>query len=375
MTNRISLLRAPSIILAVTLLAAAGWTAGDTGTAGKPDLSASRAVRSSAEVLAQIDKAGNTAPDWCDSTPLEYPDTLNLTWDTVTKKWDSERNLGQYLWSVVDADETKWKSGAKLLHHALEVNKANKVNLAKSMKALGHVYADLLCDYARGAYWYQAAEKSYGIDDYERVTLAMCYAKLGGRDLAMSTLAQTRTVGAGLTRTYAMMGEIDVAIDRASQLAKAFPSAGHLAAGDAYRRNARYDEALKHYNFILGISSREGELRRNKERASQAMEIMRGLKTLDLSRVPDGAYEAASRGYSGPVRVRVTVAGAAIASAAVVEHRESRALSANVFVPGQIVETQGFERLDAVTGATITSDAVTNAAVKALAAAMKRAGK
>ena len=93
--------------------------------------------------------------------------------------------------------------------------------------------------------------------------------------------------------------------------------------------------------------------------------------SVDLSRVPDGVHRGSAVGYRGPVDVEVTVREGRIEAVRVVRHKEDRFLTALIDVPQHILEKQGVDRIDAVTGATISSEAVLNASAAALAGAAK----
>lgn len=84
-----------------------------------------------------------------------------------------------------------------------------------------------------------------------------------------------------------------------------------------------------------------------------------------------GTYEAAGKGMGGDVNVAVTFTQDAIAEIVVGEHNETAGIceSAIERVPAQIVEHQSLQ-VDAVAGATITSDAI----LQAVAACVELAG-
>lgn len=80
----------------------------------------------------------------------------------------------------------------------------------------------------------------------------------------------------------------------------------------------------------------------------------------------DGIYQGEAMGYIDDVRVEITVAAGKITDAVVTQHRENRPKTALTAMPRAIVARQGIEGIDAVTGATVTSRAVLNAARQAL---------
>jgi len=87
--------------------------------------------------------------------------------------------------------------------------------------------------------------------------------------------------------------------------------------------------------------------------------------------VPKGIYTASARGYKGPVTVRVGVKKGRIVFVKVVKHREDRARNSLSVIPRRIVQKQSTE-VDAVTRATITSNAIMRAAREALASAIRK---
>ena len=93
--------------------------------------------------------------------------------------------------------------------------------------------------------------------------------------------------------------------------------------------------------------------------------------TLNLKKVPDGAYRDASIGYSGQVAVEVTVAGGKVAGVKVTQHTEKQYYSAITDTARQLIAKQGAKGVDATSGATITSEAIINASLKALSKGQK----
>ena len=80
----------------------------------------------------------------------------------------------------------------------------------------------------------------------------------------------------------------------------------------------------------------------------------------------DGTYRGRTPGYVAEIAVDVTVADGKIADVAIAEHRESRPLAALESMPRAIVAAQDVDGVDAVTGATLTSRGVREAARQAL---------
>ena len=81
----------------------------------------------------------------------------------------------------------------------------------------------------------------------------------------------------------------------------------------------------------------------------------------------DGTYNGEAQGMKGPVKVQVEVAEGKIANVEVVEQTETEGISDPALeqIPALIVEKNSTD-IDAVAGATITSDAIKEAVNKAL---------
>ncbi len=79
----------------------------------------------------------------------------------------------------------------------------------------------------------------------------------------------------------------------------------------------------------------------------------------------DGVFAGESYGYKGLVRVAVTIKDGAIEKVEVTGQRESRPRSALTTIPSRII-SKNSAQVDAVTGATITSDAIMSAVRNAI---------
>ncbi|HWP79758.1 MAG TPA: flavocytochrome c [Candidatus Acidoferrum sp.] len=82
----------------------------------------------------------------------------------------------------------------------------------------------------------------------------------------------------------------------------------------------------------------------------------------------DGTYSGEAKGFGGPIKVEVTVAGGAITDVKVLENTETQGIGSNAIeqLPPKIVETQSVA-LDAVSGCTVSSEALLSAVALALA--------
>jgi uncharacterized protein with FMN-binding domain len=321
--------------------------------------------KSRAEVLAMIKKEGSTPPDWFAATPLNFPKTLDLGWSQPPpgSPWDPNKNVSQFIWTSINENEARWKEGVKFLHHMLTVNKDKPATVKQVMTALGNMYHDLHQDWARAAFWKQMA------GDTDSIELAHCYFKLGSKDMAVDILSkygQDNTRHASVVRLWSEMGEPARALKLAEQMANSIPDAGNLAAGDVCRTVGKYSEALTYYQNAVSAKSGSRDLNQNQKRAQASIDAIKSVELLDLKKVPDGKYKADSFGYSGQVEVEVTVAGAKITDVRVSRHTEKQYYSSINETCANLVKKQGAKGVDATSGATITSEAIINAAVKAL---------
>jgi uncharacterized protein with FMN-binding domain len=361
------------VVWLVGLLACAGDAQSPSGSGSVP--------RSRAEVESLIEKVGKTPPDWWDSTPLTYPPTLDLSWPMRPEgPWDARKNVGQYIWDVINPNPGRWREGIKLVNHLMIRHKDDPQKLVRAMETLGRMYHDLMGDWARAVFWWQTADRYGGYVD--AVGLAHCYWKLGSKEMAAEVLSE---IGSDYTRhgavikLWADMGEFDKALALARQKAAGgMPTIAYLTAGDTCRLAGRYQEALAYYQKVLTVKEdlgREGDIKKDRERAQASIQAIRLFDTLEVAAVADGVYTADSIAYAGPLHVTVTVKSGRIESVRVTKHQEKQFYSALTDTPSQIVRRQGVKGVDAVTGATMTSEAIINATAKALAGGMQKKAK
>jgi len=321
--------------------------------------------KSKAEVLAFIKKTGSTPPEWFAATPLNFPKTLDLSWSQPPpgSPWDPNKNASQFIWTSINENEARWKEGIKFLHHMLTVNKDKPAVLNKVMGSLGNMYHDLHQDWARAAFWKQLAGET------DTLELAHCYFKLGSKDMAVDILnryGSDNTRHANVARLWAEIGDPAKGLKVAEQMAAGGSEAGNLAAGDICKATGKFAEALPYYQKVLDAKSGGRDIDQAKKRAQASIDAIKIADGLDLKKVPDGKYAANSIGYTGPVDVEVTVAGGKITDVRVTQHHEKQYYSSITETTAAIIKKQGVKGVDATSGATITSEAIINAAVKAL---------
>ncbi len=142
------------------------------------------------EIDALIEKLGRTPPAWYAATPLEYPKTLDLSWPERPQppKWENQKNVGQYVWDIINPNPSRWPEGVKLMHHLLTVHKDDREKQERAMLALARMYHDLLEDYGRAAFWYRKVGAE-NVDEFpsSAINLAECYWRLGSKSMAAGT--------------------------------------------------------------------------------------------------------------------------------------------------------------------------------------------
>jgi uncharacterized protein with FMN-binding domain len=258
------------------------------------------------------------------------------------------------------------------MHHVADVNKDRREARENAWDALGHIYAELLQDYARGAYFWR---KGGG---HSAVGLAECYWRLGCKPMAAEKLAEVTFDGdryGAAIRLWADMGEPERALELAEASARrGNPAGAYLSAGNVCRLLGRYEEAIRFYERVLAVPPQEQrDWKFQKELATAATEAIRVFETLDLKQVPDGTYTGTSLAFAGNLTVAVSVGAGRITSIEVTHHQDKQFYAAMTETPALIIQKQCLRDIDATTGATVTSDAIVNATAKALAGAQQSA--
>lgn len=325
--------------------------------------------RTKSDIAALVRSAGETAPDWFRNTPLEYPETLDLSWPLKPPKgWNNQRNVGQYIWDVINPNPQRWASGTKLVHHSMSLHQGKSDLLQRDRKKLGNMYFMLFQDYPRAAYWL----KSAGVDrdDPAAPGLAECYWRMGNKQMAVDLL-NSRRLRLGAIKLYGDMGDTRQAVQYAERFVRAGGGSqeAYLLAGDAYRRADQADKAIEYYRKVMSAQdARNKEYdKRYDDRARESIAALQLIEKADVRKVADGTYRETGAGYNGPMEVEVKVAGGRIESVEVVRHREKQFYSALTDTTDQIIKKQSVQGIDTTSRATITSVAIINATAKALA--------
>ncbi len=347
---------------------------GAAGNGNPPPNPAADEKRSKAQIDAMIEKIGKTQPDWYEATPLNYPQSLDLTWpEPAPGGWNNQKNMGQYIWDIINPNPGKWQEGVKLMHHLLAVNKDNRDVQRRVMNSIGRMYHDLLSDYARAAFWWrQAGVDKSGEFPNSGVHLAECYWKLGSKQMAVELLGKLKP-HVHMVKLWADMGETDKALQLAEGVVRGgAPEIAYLDAGDACRLAGKFPQALSFYQKVLDLPAAgqgKGRVERQQNRARASMEAIKLFELCDVKKIADGAYKASSLGYEGQIEVEVVVANKRIESVRVTDHKEKQFYNALDETPKRIIAKQGVKGVDATSSATITSEAIINATAKALGGA------
>ncbi len=333
---------------------------------------ASGSTRTKAEVSALIDGEGTAPPAWWNSVQLNIPPGLDLTWRTPPpgSPWDARKWLGQYMWSTINANPARWKDGIRLLHHVLTVNQNDDAKLKQTMNALATAYAELLEDWPRAAYWWRKAGGGGHAGYSNEVGLARCYWKMGCKDMAVEALNADDNVSPDLIKAWGDIGETAKALQIAELNARFDPSGIYQAAGDVCRCAGQNAQSIAYYQNALGAvtGNNPKRIQRQKDRLQDAIDALKAAEVFNhLDRVPAGIYKSSSQGYAGPVEVTVEVKDGRLETVIVSQHHEKQYYSSISETPKRILLKQGIKGVDTTTGATITSEAIINAAAKSLA--------
>ena len=86
------------------------------------------------------------------------------------------------------------------------------------------------------------------------------------------------------------------------------------------------------------------------------------------SKWQDGDYKTSGKGIHGPVNVTVAIQEGKLSSVEVTGHNETPGIGTKAIetIPGAVIEAQGIEGVDDVSGATVTSQAIKEAVTEAL---------
>ena len=151
--------------------------------------------RSVAEIDRLVDRIGSTMPEGIESLELDHPPSLDLSWPIKAEgSWNNQKNVGQFIWDVINPNPSRWPGGIKLVYHIMATHQGQPELLKRDQRTLARMYFDFFQDYPRAAYWLRRSgvEKGQG----PAVMLAECYWRLGNQRMALPYL-MSRTYNAG----------------------------------------------------------------------------------------------------------------------------------------------------------------------------------
>lgn len=182
--------------------------------------------------------------------------------------------------------------------------------------------------------------------------LASLYTKFGAYDLAESVY-QT-----GLRIRHPKAGYAEMTY-----------GALNNGLGDTYIAWGKQREGIAAYNRAIQFYSRAkppygAHLMPRRAKGVQTKLDMLSMASLKTARLKNGSYRATSLGYSGDINLTVRVSQGRIADIRV-QHQEKIDQNAAATVPKAIVAEQSLQ-VDAISGATVTQDAITAGTLRAL---------
>jgi len=272
-------------------------------------------------------------PDWLDEVKTSY--------NTQTPWKDARLHIRQLL------AEGKNREAVKLtyLYHVVQKNGSTDGHEYPMYLYLGGEHAWAIKVYAE-----RLAPKPKGAV-FEYNALASLYARFGEYARAIQTLQD------GLEH----LPDPPWAINGRASL--------NDKLGDVYAQMGDLEKARQHYEEAIRLFPTSDQpygrhlLHRNAAKVQAKLDLM-NRKALDIQALKDGTYRGTSLGYVKDVVATVKLAGGKIADIRL-QHEEKIDLGATKSVPKQILERQGLD-VDAVTGATVTTQAIVEAVYRAL---------
>ena len=143
----------------------------------------------------------------------------------------------------------------------------------------------------------------------------------------------------------------------------------HDSLGDLYAAWNRLDDARNHYQesvrlYSLGKPPYGGHLLPRHAKKVQAKLDLLSAQSLAGATLKDGTWQHTALGYSGDVKLTVSITGGRITDISI-EHEEKIDQGAVTIIPQRIIESQSLV-VDGVSGATVTKDAIVTGTLEAL---------
>lgn len=309
-------------VVLLCLVTAFGVTAWAAAEKAKPSLD---------EALAQL----KVPPDWFDEVKVEY-DT-NLPWKDA--RLEVRRLLS--------------------LNKNREAIKLTVLYLRKGDIGDGHEYP---------MYLYMGGEYAWAVQEYrkrlasqptgfthEYLSLAACYRHFGRYADALALL--------------------DVAMQRLPdppwRIAQEADIQDYL--GDLHVEMGNVDQATPHYQKAIALYPTSDQpygrhlLHRRAAKVQAKLDLL-AMAAIESGTLRDGTYKGISLGYVGDVVVTVAIKGGRITDVRL-QHQEKIDQKATTIIPQRIIAGQSL-KVDGITGATVTCDAILDGTLQAL----KKAG-
>jgi len=270
-------------------------------------------------------------PDWFDAVKVEY--------DT-NRPWQDARLEVRRLLSE---------------HKNREAIKLTVFYLRKGDIGDGHEYP---------MYLYMGGEYAWAVQEYRKrlashptgvthqyLSLAACYRHFGRYADALALL--------------------DVALQRLPEPPWRIAQEAdiHDYLGDLHAEMGNVDQATRHYRKAIALYPTSDQpygrhlLHRRAAKVQAKLDLLR-MKTIESGILRDGTYSGQSLGYVDEVGVTVTIQAGKITDVRV-QHQEKIDQNATKIIPQRIIARQSL-KVDGITGATVTCDAIIDGALQAL---------
>lgn len=317
-----------SLLLGVCLAGLARSAAAQNSTT-----STSAAKPSLAAALARL----KVPPDWFDSVKVSY--------DT-TKPWKDARLEVRRLLGLGGASA---REAIKITYIYKQKNDIGNGHEYPMYLFMGGEYAWAIPEYVK----FLAATQDE--DTHSRLCLAACYRHFGeyAKAIEVLSVAMARLPGP----PWRIAREADV----------------HDVLGDVFADMGDLAQARQHYEKAVALYPTSNQPFGRQELHRRAAKVQAKIDLLDRRAIEsgqlrDGIFTGKSLGYNGDVEVTVTIKSGKIADIQV-KHEEKIDLGATVVIPERIIAKQSL-KVDGISGATVTYDALVDAAFQAL----KKAG-
>lgn len=309
-------------LVLLCFIASSAATEGTTTENAKPSLDAA---------LAQL----KVPPDWFDAVKVEYDTSL------------------------------PWKDARLEVRRLLSENKNRE---AIKLTVLYFRKGDIGDGHEYPMYLYMGGEYAWAVQEYrkrlashptgpthEYLSLVACYRHFGAHAEALELL--------------------DVALQRLPEPPWRIAREAdiHDYFGDIHMDIGNVEQAMRHYQKAIALYPTSDQpygrhlLRRRAAKIQTKLDLL-AMEAIESSKLRDGTYTGQSLGYVDDLTVTVAIRASKITDVRV-QHKEKIDQNATTIVPQRIIAAQSL-KVDGVTGATVTYDAIIDAALQAL----KKAG-